>query len=83
MGDAKLMLIERREGFLWHFSDTEPALTNVRFQENNGHHADVARCLLKPMNFHESYLAGEIKPPSERSTGLLFGAVAVIVAAVA
>ena len=31
-------------------------------------------------NFHESYAGREIKPPSERSTGLLFGAVAVIVA---
>ena len=31
-------------------------------------------------NFHESYIENEIKPPSERSTGLLFVAVAVIVA---
>ena len=31
-------------------------------------------------NFHESYAGSEIKPPSERSTGLLFAAVAVIVA---
>jgi hypothetical protein len=31
-------------------------------------------------NFHESYAGIEIKPPSERSTGLLFAAVAVIVA---
>jgi predicted membrane metal-binding protein len=33
-----------------------------------------------PTNFHESYAASEIRPPSERSTGLLFVAVAVIVA---
>ena len=33
-------------------------------------------------NFHESYAGSEIKPPSERSTGLLFAAVAVIVAVV-
>ena len=33
-----------------------------------------------PTNFHESYTGSEIKPPSERSTGLLFAAVAVIVA---
>jgi len=33
-----------------------------------------------PVNFHESYTQGEIKPPSERSTGLVFGAVAVLVA---
>ena len=32
------------------------------------------------MNFHESYIGGEIKPPSERSTCLLFTTVAVIVA---
>ena len=31
-------------------------------------------------NFHESYAASEIKPPSERSTGLVFAAVAVIFA---
>ena len=31
-------------------------------------------------NFHESYAGGEIKPPSERSTGLVFAAMAVIVA---
>ena len=31
-------------------------------------------------NFHESYAGSEIKPPSERSTGLVFAAVAVIVA---
>ena len=31
-------------------------------------------------NFYESYAGDEIKPPSERSTGLLFAAVAVIVA---
>src|SRR5262245_46666869 len=31
-------------------------------------------------NFHESYEGTEIKPPSERSTGLLFAGIAVIVA---
>ena len=31
-------------------------------------------------NFHESYAGSEIKPPSERSTGLLFAAVAAILA---
>ena len=31
-------------------------------------------------NFHENYAAGEIELPSERSTGLVFGAVAAIVA---
>jgi hypothetical protein len=33
-----------------------------------------------PRNFHENYIGGEVKPPSERSTGVVFGAVAVIVA---
>ena len=31
-------------------------------------------------NFHETYAADEIRPPSERSTGLVFAAVAMIVA---
>ncbi len=33
-----------------------------------------------PTNFHESYAGSEIKPPSERSAGLVFAAVAAIVA---
>jgi hypothetical protein len=33
-----------------------------------------------PANFHESYTGSEIKLPSERSTGLVFAGVAVIVA---
>ena len=32
-------------------------------------------------DFHESYARGEITPPSERATGVVFAAVAVIVAA--
>jgi hypothetical protein len=35
---------------------------------------------MKSRNFHESYVQGEIKPPSERMTGLMFGAVAMFVA---
>ena len=31
-------------------------------------------------NFNDSYAGGEIKPPSERSTGLVFAAVAALVA---
>jgi len=31
-------------------------------------------------NFHESFAGGEVKPPSERATGLVFAAVALIVA---
>ena len=33
-----------------------------------------------PGNFHESYTGSEIRPPSERSTGLVFAAVAAVVA---
>src|SRR5262249_43568900 len=33
-----------------------------------------------PSSFHESYSRGEIKPPSERSTGLVFAVVAMVVA---
>lgn len=33
-----------------------------------------------PSNFHETYDTGEIKPPSERSTGLAFAAIALVVA---
>ena len=31
-------------------------------------------------NFHESFSGGEVKPPPERATGLVFAAVALIVA---
>ena len=30
----------------WHIADVPLALTNVCFEGNNGHDADVARCLL-------------------------------------
>ena len=33
------------------------------------------------INFHESYTGDEIKPPSERSTGLLLASIAAILAA--
>jgi len=33
-----------------------------------------------PKNFHESFAGGEVKPPSERATGLVFASVALIVA---
>ena len=36
--------------------------------------------LATPQNFHESYARGHIDPPSARSTGLVFAAVAVTVA---
>jgi hypothetical protein len=34
-----------------------------------------------PRSFHESYAAGEVKPPSDRATGLVFAGVAMVVAA--
>jgi len=33
-----------------------------------------------PQNFHESFVSAKVKPPSERATGLVFSAVAVIIA---
>ena len=33
-----------------------------------------------PHSFHESYAAGEVKPPSDRSVGLVFAGVALVVA---
>jgi len=36
--------------------------------------------LVMSKNFHESFAGGEVKPPSERATGLVFVAVALIVA---
>lgn len=31
---------------VWHIADVQTALMNVRFEGNNGHDADVTRCLL-------------------------------------
>ena len=31
---------------LWHLADMQTARMNVRFKGNNGHDADVMRCLL-------------------------------------
>jgi hypothetical protein len=36
---------------------------------------------MRPKNFHEGYVEGEIKPASERSTGLVFAGVGAIIAA--
>jgi hypothetical protein len=48
----KLMLIERREVCLSHIADVPLVLTNVRFEEINGHDADVTRCLLMTQSGH-------------------------------
>jgi hypothetical protein len=36
--------------------------------------------LQKQRNFHETYAPGDVQPPSDRSTGLVFAGVALIVA---
>jgi hypothetical protein len=52
------MPIERREVCLWHKADVQTALMNVRFEVNNGHDADVARCLLMTHSGHLAQLRG-------------------------
>jgi hypothetical protein len=46
------MLIERREVCLWHKADIDLDAEHVRFEGNNGHDADVARCLLLTQSGH-------------------------------
>ena len=36
----------------WHIADVPLALTNVCFEGNNGHDADVRRCLLMTLSGH-------------------------------
>ena len=36
----------------WHLADMPLALTNVRFEGNNGHDADATRCLLMTQSGH-------------------------------
>ena len=36
----------------WHKADVQTALMNVRFEGNNGHDADVTRCLLLTQSGH-------------------------------
>ena len=45
----------------WHLADVQTALMNVRFGGNNGHDADVTRCLLMTQSGHSTSLsaAGE------------------------
>ena len=43
---------EDAEVRLWHLADAQPSLTNVRFEGNNGHDADVTRCLLMTLSGH-------------------------------
>ena len=42
---------------LWHLADMLNALTNVRFEGNNGHDADVTRCLLMTQGGHSERIA--------------------------
>ena len=43
---------------LWHLADVQTALMNVRFEGNNGHDADVTRCLLMTQSGHAPGLYG-------------------------
>ena len=43
---------------------------------------DIKQTSRTRQNFHESYVPGEVKPPSARSTGFVFVGVALIVAAI-
>ncbi len=36
----------------WHLAEVQTALMNVRFEGNNGHDADVTRCLLMTHSGH-------------------------------
>ena len=36
----------------WHYADVHTALMNVRFEVNNGHDADLTRCLLMTLSGH-------------------------------
>ena len=38
----------------WHKADAETALMNVRFEENNGHGAELTRCLLLTQSGHRA-----------------------------
>ena len=48
---------EAREGHvrLWHSADMATALMHVRFEGNNGHDADVTRCLLMTQSGHVAW----------------------------
>ena len=37
----------------WHQADVQTVLMNVRFEGNNGHDAEVARCLLMTQSGHD------------------------------
>ena len=41
----------------WHKADVQTALTNVRFEGNNGHDADGTRCLLMTLSGHDYRVA--------------------------
>ena len=40
----------------WHKADVQIALMNVRFEGNNGHGADMTRCLLMTQSGHPQVL---------------------------
>jgi len=50
--DGKSSAIDPSNVRLWHKADMLNALTNVRFEGNNGHDADVTGCLLMTQSRH-------------------------------
>jgi hypothetical protein len=50
----------------WHLADVQTALMNVRFEGNNGHDADVTRCLLMTLSRHPTSERGRLGNPLSR-----------------
>jgi hypothetical protein len=44
--------LPRHDVCFWHKADMQTALMNVRFEGNNGHDADLTRCLLMTHSGH-------------------------------
>jgi len=47
--------VTKLEVCYWHLADLQSALMNVRFEGNNGHDADVTRCLLLTQSGHSLF----------------------------
>ena len=58
-----------RDGRFWHLADVQSALMNVRFEANNGHDADVTRCLLMTQSRHPraQYVDSHRLPTADRA----------------
>jgi len=51
-----------RQVCLWHKADVQTAPMNVRFEGNNGHEADVKRCLLMALSGEWAFRGQESAP---------------------